>query len=249
MVLVSGPNGAGKTTTLYASVAELIHTKGNIMTVEDPVEYRMDSLNQIEVNRAAGIDFAAGLRAIMRLDPDVTLVGEIRDTETAKTAVDAALTGHLVLASIHSNDAASSIVRLLDLGIEPYLAATAVVGGLAQRLVRTVDTHCNVLGDLTAAENLAYESEMQESAGQQSMGQGCNFCGGTGFSGRTGVFEVLAVTESIRELLSSSGTSGQAIRNQVIADGMITLRHSGMVKAKEGVTTVGEVLSKVFFID
>ena len=136
MLMVSGPTGSGKTTTLYASVAELVNNRGNIMTVEDPIEYRLETINQIEVNRAAGIDFAGGLRSIMRLDPDVILVGEIRDHETATTAVDAALTGHLVLASIHSNDAASSIVRLLDLGTEPYLVATAVVGALAQRLVR-----------------------------------------------------------------------------------------------------------------
>ena len=248
MVLVSGPTGSGKTTTLYASVAELVNLRGNIMTVEDPVEYRMEDMNQIEVNRAAGIDFAAGLRAIMRLDPDIILVGEIRDSETAKTAVDAALTGHLVLASIHSNDASSSLVRLLDLGIEPYLAATAVVGGLAQRLVRTVDRHCQILSDLNATENMAYESELQETAEQLPMGQGCNFCGGTGYSGRTGVFEVLAVTEPIRELMGS-GASGQRIRQQAIADGMLTLRRTGMLKAKEGVTTVGEVMRKVFFID
>ena len=248
MVLVSGPTGSGKTTTLYASVAELVHNRGNIMTVEDPVEYWMEDLNQIEVNRAAGIDFAAGLRAIMRLDPDIILVGEIRDSETAKTAIDAALTGHLVLASIHSNDASSSLVRLLDLGIEPYLAATAVVGGLAQRLVRTVDRHCQILSDLSATENMAYESELQETAVQLPVGQGCNFCGGTGYAGRTGVFEVLAVTEAIRELMGS-GTSGQGIRSQAIADGMTTLRRAGLLKAKEGITTVGEVLRKVFFID
>ena len=218
------------------------------MTVEDPVEYRVEELNQIEVNRAAGIDFAAGLRAIMRLDPDIILVGEIRDSETAKTAVDAALTGHLVLASIHSNDASSSLVRLLDLGIEPYLAATAVVGGLAQRLVRSMDPHCQILTDMTATESMAYESELQETAPQLPVGQGCNFCGGTGYSGRTGVFEVLAVTESIRELIGA-GASGQGIRSQAVADGMITLRRAGLLKAKKGATTVGEVLRKVFFID
>jgi type II secretory ATPase GspE/PulE/Tfp pilus assembly ATPase PilB-like protein len=146
MVLVSGPTGSGKTTTLYASVTELVKDRGNIMTVEDPVEYRMEDLHQIEVNRAAGIDFPTGLKSIMRLDPDVILVGEVRDAETAKTAVDAALTGHLVLASVHSNDAASSFVRLLDLGIEPYMAATAIAGGLAQRLVRKICPHCKMGG-------------------------------------------------------------------------------------------------------
>ena len=248
MVMVSGPTGSGKTTTLYASISEIMQEQTNIMTVEDPVEYRMDGLNQIEVNRAAGIDFATGLRAIVRLDPDIILVGEIRDSETAKTAVDAALTGHLVLASIHSNDAASSIVRLLDLGIEPYLAATAVVGGLAQRLVRTTDTHCAVHAELTATESMAYETEMQEVAGQFLMGQGCNFCGGTGFSGRQGVFEVLSVSEGVRQLVAA-GASGSELRNQALADGMVPMRRAGMMKAKEGFTTVGEVLGKVFFID
>jgi type II secretory ATPase GspE/PulE/Tfp pilus assembly ATPase PilB-like protein len=184
----------------------------------------------------------------MRLDPDIILVGEVRDTETAKTAVDASLTGHLVLASVHSNDAASSFVRMLDLGIEPYLAATAIVGGLAQRLVRRVCPHCKIQTEPGAAESLAYESEMQESAEQLWEGVGCNFCGGTGFLGRTGVFEVLPVTASVRKLVSASA-SGQEIRTQAIAEGMVPMRHAGMLMAKEGVTSVGEVLRKVFFID
>ena len=248
MLLVSGPTGSGKTTTLYASVVELAKESGNIMTVEDPIEYRMEHLNQIEVNRAAGIDFATGLRAIIRLDPDIILVGEIRDRETAKTAVDAALTGHLVLASIHSNDAASSLIRLLDLGIEPYLAATAVTGAVAQRLVRTVDTHCKVMVDPSATESMAYEAELQEPPGQFATGQGCNFCGGTGFSGRTGVFEVLAVGEEVRKLIAS-GASGQQVREQAVSEGMIPLRRAGMLKAKQGATTISDVLRRVFFID
>ena len=165
LLLVSGPTGSGKTTTLYASVMELVQDRGNIMTVEDPVEYRMENLHQIEVNRAAGIDFPTGLKSIMRLDPDVILVGEVRDVETATTAIDAALTGHLVLASIHGNDAASSMVRLLDMGIEPFMAATAGAGMLAQRLVRKVCPHCRAPTEPGAAEAMAYESEMQEPAG------------------------------------------------------------------------------------
>jgi type II secretory ATPase GspE/PulE/Tfp pilus assembly ATPase PilB-like protein len=247
MLPVSGPTGSGKTTTLYASVVELVRDHGNIMTVEDPVEYRMDTINQIEVNRAAGVDFPAGLKAIMRLDPDVILVGEIRDGETAKTAVDAALTGHLVLTSIHSNDAAATVVRVLDLGIEAYLAATAIAGTLAQRLVRKLCSHCRVLVDSTAAEAMAYEAEMQETAPKFYKAQGCNFCGGSGYSGRTGVFEVLTVTEGIRKLIAA-GASGQEIRAQAIQEGMIPLRRADMLKAREGVTTVTEVLRKVFFI-
>ena len=248
MLLVSGPTGSGKTTTLYASVMELIRTRGNIMTVEDPVEYRMEDIHQIEVNRAAGIDFPTGLKSIMRLDPDVILVGEIRDGETAKTAIDAALTGHLVLASIHSNDAASAMVRLLDLGIEPFMAATAVAGALAQRLIRRICPHCKLRVEAGPAAAVAYESEMQEPADQLYASQGCNFCGQTAFIGRSGVFEVLALTDATRKLVSA-GSSGQEIRTQAIADGMIPLRRSGMLLAKDGVTTVEEVLSKVFFID
>ena len=248
MVLVSGPTGSGKTTTLYASVIELVNSNSNIMTVEDPIEYRMEALNQIEVNRPAGIDFAAGLRAIVRLDPDVILVGEIRDEETARTAVDAALTGHLVLASIHSNDAASSIVRLLDLNIGPYLAATAVVGALGQRLVRTIDAHCKAEAELTATENMAFESEMEAVGDSFVRGQGCNFCGGTGYVGRTGVFEVLPVSEATRKIIAS-GSSGHELREQAISEGMVPLRRAGMLKAKDGVTTMEDVLRRVFFIE
>ena len=248
IVLVSGPTGSGKTTTLYASVSELIEERGNIMAIEDPIEYRLEGINQIQVNRTAGVDFPAGLRAIMRLDPDIILVGEIRDEETARTAVNAALTGHLVLASIHSNDAPSAIVRLLDLGVEPFLVATGVIGAFAQRLVRRVDQRCQLLTEPTATEAMAYEQEMQEPATSLMVGQGCNFCNGTGFSGRTGVFEVMAVDEHIRKLISSAA-SGAEIRTQALNNGMISLRRSGMMKAKEGITTLGEVFKGVYFIE
>ena len=248
MVLVSGPTGSGKTTTLYSSVTELVRDRGNIMTIEDPIEYRVESLHQIEVNRQAGVDFPAGLRAIMRLDPDVILVGEIRDVETAKTAVDAALTGQLVLASIHSNDAASAFTRLIDIGIEPYLAATAVVGVAGQRLVRKVCPHCVVATDLDTAEKSAYEAKGGQGVDGFVSGTGCNFCGFTGFLGRTGVFEVLAVTEDTRALVAS-GASGQVIRRQAINEGMNSLHAVGMIKAEGGITTVNEVLSRVFFFE
>ena len=218
------------------------------MAVEDPIEYRLEGINQIQVNRAAGVDFPSGLRSIMRLDPDIILIGEIRDNETAKTAVNAALTGHLVLASIHSNDAAASIVRLMDLGVEPFLAATGVVGSLAQRLVRKVCTQCQLLVDPSATEAMAFEQEMQETVEQYMVGQGCNYCNGTGYTGRTGVFEVMAVDESIRKLIAV-GSSGPEIRSQALQNGMISLRRSGMLKAKEGVTTLEEVFRGVFFIE
>ncbi|MCH8195156.1 MAG: Flp pilus assembly complex ATPase component TadA, partial [Chloroflexi bacterium] len=184
---------------------------------------------------------------IMRLDPDVILVGEIRDKETAQTAVDAALTGHLVLASIHSNDAAASVVRLLDLGTEPYLVATAVVGTLAQRLVRKVCPHCGTMAEATATESMAYEQELQEAAGEFLIGQGCNFCGQSGFLGRTGVFEVMAISEGIRKLIAANA-SGQEIRDVATREGMVPLRRAGMLKAKAGAITIGEVLKRAFFI-
>lgn len=248
MLLVSGPTGSGKTTTLYSSVTELIHDRGNILTIEDPIEYRVEDLHQIEVNRQAGIDFPSGLKAIMRLDPDVILVGEIRDVETAKTAVDAALTGQLVLASIHSNDAASAFIRLSDIGIEPYLAATAVAGVAAQRLVRKVCFHCKAPGEVTSLERQAYFSEMGDDDAAFVSGRGCNFCGFTGFLGRTGVFEIIPVSEKTRKLVAS-GASGHDIRRQAIAEGMSPLRRTGMTKVKGEVTTVNEVLSRVFFFE
>ncbi|PKB71938.1 MAG: hypothetical protein BZY87_02935 [SAR202 cluster bacterium Io17-Chloro-G6] len=248
MLMVSGPTGSGKTTTLYASVAELTATRGNIMSVEDPIEYRMSGVNQIQVNRAAGIDFPSGLRSIMRLDPDIILVGEIRDTETATTAVNAALTGHLVLASIHSNDAASSIVRLLDLGVEPFLAATGVIGCLAQRLVRQVCPQCGVTTKATVAEAIAYEQEMQEQAPELTSGPGCNFCSGSGFVGRSGVFEVLSVDEMIRRQISQQA-SGPKVRETALGNGMVPMRRAGMQMAQSGKTTLSEVFRSVFFID
>ena len=248
MLMVSGPTGSGKTTTLYASVAELITSRGNIMSVEDPIEYRMNGVNQIQVNRAAGIDFPSGLRSIMRLDPDIILVGEIRDTETATTAVNAALTGHLVLASIHSNDAASSIVRLLDLGVEPFLAATGVIGCLAQRLVRQVCPQCSVSTKATVSEAIAYQQEMQEQAPEFTSGPGCNFCNGSGFVGRSGVFEVLSVDETIRRQISQRA-SGPEVRETALGNGMVPMRRAGMQMAQNGKTTLSEVFRSVFFID
>lgn len=247
LLMVSGPTGSGKSTTLYAAVMELVKERGNIVTVEDPVEYRMPELNQIQVNRQAGIDFASGLKSVMRLDPDVILIGEIRDSETAQTAVDAALTGHLVLASIHSHDATSAVVRLLDLGAEPFLVATAAAGVLAQRLVRNVCVSCRIKEELSATEQIAYEQELQESADEQTfwVGQGCNYCMGSGYSERTGVFEVYAVSENARKMIAGSANSNQ-LRDQALREGMIPMRRSGLMMAKNGQTTVKEVLSKVY---
>ena len=248
MIGISGPTGSGKTTTLYASIYSLADGKRNIMTVEDPVEYRFDKISQIETNPAAGIDFAVGLRTIMRMDPDIILVGEIRDQETAQTAIQAANTGHLVLSSIHANDAASTITRFTDLGVEPFAISTGLIGVVAQRLVRRIHSDCKTRVAPTATEALAYEQEMQEPAEEFYVGQGCKACSFTGFIGRLGVFEVLAITEEIRSLIIQRATAAQ-IKEQALKQGMITMRRDGMLKVKEGLTTPGEILRNVFTTD
>ncbi len=245
MLLVSGPTGSGKTTTLYASVSELTATRGNIMSVEDPIEYRMDGVNQIQVDRAAGIDFPSGLNSILRVDPDIILVSEIRDAETATAAMDAALTGHLVLASIQGNDAASAIVRLLDFGVEPVLAATGVIGCLAQRLVRQVCPKCGITAEATPTEKIAFEQEMKETVTQFTSGQGCDFCDDSGFAGQAGVIEVLSVNEEIRSQISQRA-SGPQIRETAVANGMVGMRRAGLLMAQSGKTTISEVLRKAF---
>ena len=247
MVMASGPTGSGKTTTLYASLNQIIGLGRNIMTIEDPIEYHFEVVNQIQVNRQAGITFASGLRAIMRLDPDIILVGEIRDAETAGTAVQAALTGHLVLTSIHANDAASALVRLIDLDVERFLVTSATIGAVAQRLVRRVCPYCREMAPVSPAEALAYQQEMQEVRHDFYVGRGCNFCSNTGFLGRVGVMEVLPVSDQIRSLLGRGATAHE-IKEQAIKEGMVTLRRDGMLKARDGVTTPGEVLRNVFTI-
>jgi general secretion pathway protein E len=247
MVLVAGPTGAGKTTTLYALVNQLDRLENNVMTIEDPVEYQFERINQIQVNRTAGVTFAAGLRAILRMDPNIILVGEIRDQETAEIAVQAALTGHLVLSSIHANDAVGALFRLMDLGVEPFLVASALVGIVSQRLVRKVCDRCATLGEVSSEEQLAYEGEMGTAPARFSRGQGCNFCAETGYRGRTGVFEVLTVGESIRRLLTQ-GASADEIKAQAVVEGMTPLWRDGMLKVRDGVTTVREVMRNVYTI-
>ncbi|MBE9507849.1 MAG: type II/IV secretion system protein, partial [Chloroflexi bacterium] len=247
MIVVSGPTGAGKTTTLYATVNRLDRNENNIMTIEDPIEYQFGRINQIQVNRQAGITFAAGLRAIMRLDPNMILVGEIRDRETAETAVHAALTGHLVLSSIHSNDAVGALYRLIDLGVEPFLAASALAGVVAQRLVRRVCDHCRILADVSPEERLAFEAEMGSAPARFYQGQGCNFCADTGYRGRVGVFEVLTISESIRRMVVQ-GAGADEIKAQAIAEGMVPMRRDGMLKVQQGVTTPREVMRSVYTI-
>jgi len=247
IILVSGPTGSGKTTTLYATINQLDAEERNIMTIEDPIEYRFANINQMQVNPQAGITFANGLRAIMRLDPDVILVGEIRDRETANIAIQAALTGHLVLSSVHANDAVGVLFRLMDLGIEPFLITSAVVGIVAQRLVRRVCPHCRVLREAPDQERLLYEEEMSEKRTKFYYGSGCNFCAYTGYRGRMGVFEILVMSEEIRRLLLN-GASADAIKAQAIKEGMVPMWRDGMLKVQAGLTTPREVLRNVFVI-
>jgi len=247
MVLVGGPSGAGKTTTLYASVNELDQKERNTVTVEDPIEYHFDDITQIQVNPRADITFGSGLRSIMRLDPDVILVGEVRDSETAAMATQAALTGHLVLSSIHANDAVGILFRLIDLGVESLLISSALVGVVSQRLVRRVCPHCRTLSDVPPEEQTVYGEELGERPEQLYYGAGCNFCANTGYAGRTGVFEVLVLSEELRGMLLK-GASSQEMKARAISEGMITMRRAGMLKVQEGITTPHEVIRNVFSI-
>ena len=248
MILASGPTGAGKTTTLYASVNCLDYTGRNIITIEDPVEYRFKNINQIQVNPRAGLTFASGLRSILRLDPDVILVGEIRDAETARIAVQSALTGHLVLSSIHANDAVGVVFRLLDLGIEPFLVASALIGVVAQRMVRQACPDCAQLVDVPLLEQTAYSREIGEERSEFLCGSGCKSCANTGYQGRTGIFEILHINDEIRMMLLN-GTTATQLQSQAIKEGMIPLIKSGMLKVKANITTPAEVLRNAYSVD
>ncbi len=245
MILISGPTGAGKTTTLYASISSLDTQGSNVITIEDPAEYRFRDINQIQVNNQAGITFASGLRSILRLDPDVILVGEIRDAETANIAVQAALTGHLMLSSIHANEVAGVLSRLLDLKIEPFLIASAVIGVVAQRMVRRVCPDCGHLIEAPLVEQMAYEKVMGEKQAKFIYGTGCKSCSYTGYLGRTGIFEILAMSDPIRAMVGERASSTD-IRAEAIKEGMVSMAHDGMRKAKEGTTTPFEVLRNAY---
>lgn len=247
MIIISGPTGSGKTTTLYASLLKLDSKERNIMSIEDPIEYKFEGVRQIQVNFTAGINFASGLRACMRMDPDVILVGEIRDAETAGTAVTAALTGHLVLTSLHANDAVGALVRLMDLGVEPFLVTSAVVATASQRLVRRVCPKCAELKEASLADIAAYRQVTGEEQDEFHYGTGCDYCSFTGYRGRIGSFELLPVTDSIRSLITRRAGSSE-LKAQAQADGMLPMLHHGMTLAKEGITTPGEVARNVFTI-
>ncbi len=248
MILVSGPTGSGKTTTLYASINQMDRTSQKIITIEDPVEYRFPNIVQIQVNPKAGLTFASGLRSILRLDPDTILVGEIRDGETARIAVQSALTGHLVLSSIHANDATGVVFRLLDLGIEPFLVSSSVIGVVAQRMVRKVCPDCAEEREGTLLEQLAYHNETGEHRSKFVYGKGCDLCAHTGYKGRMGMFEVMAISDKLRMMILK-GASTSEVRQQAIEDGMVPLMKDGMLKVKEGITTPSEVLRNAYFIE
>jgi general secretion pathway protein E len=245
MILLGGPTGSGKTTTLYASINRLNSMERNIMTIEDPVEYHLKGINQFQVNPKADVSFANSLRAFMRLDPDIILVGEIRDTETAKIATQAALTGHLVLSSVHANDAVGILFRLQDLGIEPFLICAALAGTVAQRILRRICPHCRESYEPPTEERIAYQEDMGELPAQFYKGIGCNLCGDSGYLGQSGIFELLTLTEEVKQLFLSGATANQ-IRAQAIKDGMEPLKHDAMLKVKEGITAVSEVLRNVY---
>jgi len=248
MVLISGPTGSGKTTTLYASLSSFDCQGLNVITIEDPVEYRFKGINQIQINPRAGLTFASGLRSIMRLDPNIILVGEIRDSETAGIAIQAALTGHLVLASIHANDSVGSLFRLLDLGVEPFLVSSAVLGSVAQRMVRRVCPHCRHATQAPVPARLAYIKEMGEERSDFDYGRGCSSCSSTGYLGRIATFEILSISDEIRKLLLA-GANAADIRAEARKEGMLSMLRDGMLKVKSGITTPCEVLRHVYSIE
>jgi len=242
MVLVTGPTGSGKTNTLYSSIARINTSETNIMTAEDPVEFNLAGVNQVQVRENIGLNFAAALRSFLRQDPNIILVGEIRDFETAEIAVKAALTGHLVLSTLHTNDAPSTVNRLMNMGIEPFLVASSLNLVCAQRLVRRICKNC-AEPHPTPAPALMQAGFSAEDANTvvPNRGRGCDKCNNTGYKGRVGLYEVMEVTDELRELVLV-GASALELRRKAIDEGMITLRHSGLRKVKDGVTTVDEVV-------
>ncbi|NLP37970.1 MAG: Flp pilus assembly complex ATPase component TadA [Firmicutes bacterium] len=246
---VTGPTGSGKSTTLYASLAAVDRKAKNVITIEDPVEYRIDGVNQIQINTKAGLTFAAGLRSILRSDPDIVMVGEIRDRETARIAIEAALTGHLVFTTLHTNDAAGALSRLTEMGVEPYLTASSVIGIMAQRLARLLCPYCKeeyYLGRETVAtiEGFPLTGDDEQIRLFRAHSGGCMHCSHTGYSGRIGIYELLTVTEGIQKMALERRSAAE-IKRLAVSEGMITLRQDGLRKVKQGLTSIEEVLRVV----
>jgi general secretion pathway protein E len=238
IVLVTGPTGSGKTTTLYAALSTINSIDKNIITIEDPVEYELNLIRQTQINPKAGLTFASGLRSILRQDPDIIMVGEIRDKETAEIAIRASLTGHLVFSTLHTNDAASALTRLIDMGIEPFLVSTSVIAILAQRLVRVTCSGCKE--KYTPSEETLKDLNITKKV-DFYKGKGCKRCKKTGFSGRIGVYELLIMSEEIRDMVTAKSSAGE-IKKKALSSGMITLFSDGLEKVKQGITTIEEVL-------
>jgi type IV pilus assembly protein PilB len=239
-VLVTGPTGSGKTTTLYAALGALNTPDKTLITIEDPVEYQLGGIKQIQVNNKVGLTFATGLRSMLRSDPNVIMVGEIRDRDTAQIAVESALTGHLVLSTLHTNDAPSAVTRLVEMGIEPFLVASSIECVVAQRLARTLCTACRVEAEISS-EKLLDNGFGELDAINAFEAKGCRRCGGTGYKGRIGLYETMQVTDEIRGLALERG-SASAVAEAASAQGMTRLRQDGLLKVKEGVTTISEVV-------
>lgn len=240
MILITGPTGSGKTTTLYATLEKINSEKQKIITVEDPVEYQLEGITQIQANSSIGLTFAAGLRSIVRQDPDVLMVGEIRDHETAEIAIESALTGHLVFSTLHTNDAAGAVTRLQDMGVEGYLISSSLLAIQAQRLVRRICTDCKVEQPLTIDEANVLQIDAKDYP-VLHRGTGCERCGGSGYRGRIGLYELLVMSDTIRHHIAS-GADANIIRDQAISEGMRTLRQDALEKLGAGLTTPEEVV-------
>ena len=243
-VLVTGPTGSGKSTTLYASLSEINRPEVNIITVEDPVEYRLAGVNQVQMNPKAGLTFAVSLRSILRSDPDIIMVGEIRDVETAKISVEAALTGHFVLSSLHTNDAPSALTRLNEMGVEPFLTGAAVTAVLAQRLVRKLCTHCCEMYMATPQEMRDARFTAEQVAAADGVGlyrkKGCPRCNQTGYKGRIGVYQLMEMSEDLSRL-ASQHASREEIERSAMSGGMKTLWDDGLAKVTSGLTSLEEL--------
>lgn len=242
IILVTGPTGSGKSTTLYTTLNLLNSTEKKIMTIEDPVEYRLKGISQVQAKPKIGLTFAAGLRSFLRQDPDIMLVGEIRDRETAEIAVQAALTGHIVLSTLHTNDAPSSVIRLIDMGIEPFLISSSVIGVIAQRLIRKICPKCKKgIKITTDMKKILDEYEISSNEITLYKGEGCPSCKDTGYKGRVAIFELMIITENIRDLITQNVSTGK-IREAAVKEGMCLLKIDGIKKVCEGITTIDEVL-------
>ena len=243
MVLVTGPTGSGKTTTLYSALSKINTEDVNIMTAEDPVEYNIHGINQVLVRNEIGMSFAAALKAFLRQDPNIIMVGEIRDIETGGIAIKAALTGHLVLSTLHTNDAPSTITRMIDMGLEPFNVAAALNVITAQRLLRRICSTCKVEAKYSEEFLDAAKLSEEDRKATYYKGEGCDKCGGNGYKGRQGLYEVMAMNTEIRKAIMMEASTDD-LRDVALANGMLTLRMDGLVKAKRGITTLEEVVKE-----